>query len=614
MKTAEVLAHPVFRDLDRHFARLMERITGTENPALALAAALASHRRGDGDICVDLTALAGKPFPTEPAAENPPLLCPELCEWLDRLRQSPVVGAPGEFKPLILDPKSRLYLHRYWEYETALAADLQVRVKGQPSRINESNLADGLQRLFPSAEPGQIDWQKVAVFAALKRPFCIISGGPGTGKTRTVVLLLALLLEQAAGQKLHIALAAPTGKAASRLQESIRRTRETLPCAAEIKAALPTEASTIHRLLGTMPNYAGFRHNADNPLAVDVLVVDEASMVDLALMARLFQATPPSAKIILLGDKDQLASVEAGAVLGDLCQSAPPNSFSAAFRSEYHRVVGEILPPVPTHTAPGLLADCVVQLQKHYRFAGTGGIGALSRALNDGNADQALQLLGASSEPAVRSSPLPSAGALKAALKEIVLEAFGAAGQLRDPLAALQHQTRFRVLGALRQGPYGIDRLNHLIEQILLEAKVIDRTGPVYPGRPIMITRNDYQLNLFNGDLGVILPDAQTGELHAFFAGPDEVVRKISPLRLPDHETVYAMSVHKSQGSEFRRVLLILPDRDLPLLTRELVYTGVTRASHEVELWFDEPVFRAALARRVERTSGLRDALSATTG
>jgi exodeoxyribonuclease V alpha subunit len=436
-------------------------------------------------------------------------------------------------------------------------------------------------------------------------------------------LILALLLELERNRRLRIAVAAPTGKAAARIQDSIRTVKATLSCDEATRAQLPERATTIHRLLGYLPDSARFRYHADNPLPIDVVAVDEASMVDLALMAKLFQAVPASARVILLGDKDQLASVEAGAVLGDICSAAAVGSsaWSGVGKGTDGKPLTPSLSPSDGERVParagerssaGSLADCVVQLRKNYRFGQHSGIYRLSDAINEGRAEEALQILrdsGANAAADLVSAPLPSRAELKSALRKRVTAGFGEFLKASDPLAALAALAGFRILCALREGPFGVTGLNQLTEDILEEAGLIRPQNPWYASRPIMITRNDYNLKLFNGDIGLLLPDSDSGEPRAFFPGPDNTLRKFLPLRLPEHETAYAMTVHKSQGSEFDRVLLILPDRESPVLSRELLYTGITRARTSVELWFDEKVFRAALARRVTRTSGLCDAL-----
>ena len=593
-----------FADLDRQFARLLARLAGANSsPELEVAAKLASWNRREGNICVHLPSIAGTTW------ENIDL--PPLETWTKRLREAPVVGTPGEFTPLVLDAKGRLYLHRYWDYETRLATAIRQRAASSGGlAVDESKAAELLRRLFPDQLPGETNWQKVAAFTALSRRFCVISGGPGTGKTRTVVMLLALLLELAEERPLRIALAAPTGKAAARLQESLRKLKGALPCSDSLKSRLPEESFTLHRLLGSRPDSAFFKHHAENPLPFDVVIIDEASMVDLALMTKLVEAVPPDARLILLGDRDQLASVEAGSVLGDICDAAGANRFTPSFADAARRVTGQALPLISGRVPP--LADCVVQLEHNYRFGSTNGLLALSRTVNAGDASAAMELLSsAASGAAIASRPLPARSQLKASLRDGVIAGFSPVLDATDASAALAALGRFRILCALREGPFGVSGLNRVIEEILREAGKIPEQGPWYRGRPVMVTRNDYSLELFNGDVGVLWPDPASGQPRAWFANATTGVRAVLPVRLPEHETAFAMTVHKSQGSEFAEVLLLLPDRLSPVLSRELIYTGLTRASERVEVWFTEPVLRDALAQRATRTSGLQDQLSA---
>ena len=332
-----LLQQGILSDLDIQLGRFMAKLSGGESPEIALAAAMASHYQGEGNICVDLSSVAGKPLLED---GTKPFLFPELKKWQSILEKSPVVGRPGEFRPLILDG-SRLYLYRYWDYETKLANILKARTAGDWEKVDEGALKDGLARLFPEDGQEETDWQKVAAFTSVMKRFCVISGGPGTGKTFTVAKILALLLEQPGAEKIRIALAAPTGKAAARLQEAIKNSKEKLNCREEIKKLIPEEASTIHRLLGSVPDSPYFRHNAENPLSAEVVVVDEASMVDLALLSKLAQAVPPTARLILLGDKDQLASVEAGAVLGDICDTGKVHGYSQNFCDVLKKSAGE---------------------------------------------------------------------------------------------------------------------------------------------------------------------------------------------------------------------------------------------------------------------------------
>jgi len=597
-------------DLDWHFARFMERLTGSPSPDLALAAALASHATGQGDICVNLRQWARRwQIMTDKTEAPASFTLPPTNEWLDALRASPVVGQPGQRQPLVLDRRGRLYLYRYWEYEQRLARDLLRRAKEAPAPMDETQLRADLDRLFPR-HPTLTgpDWQKIAAVVAALKQVCVISGGPGTGKTSTVLRILALLTGQAE-RPLRIALAAPTGKAAARMQESIRAAKPGLGLSDDQAAQIPEEASTLHRLLGSRPDSVYFRYNGDNPLPLDVLVVDEVSMVGLALLAKTVDALLPSTRLILLGDKDQLASVEAGSVLGDLCTGA--GRFSPEFQNRLATLTGEALPRGKESSSS--LVDAIVLLRHSYRFSAASGIGALAQAVNRGRATEIAMLLdGRYADIDWRT--LASAEALPEQLQEPVAAGFApyldAVRTGAAPEIIFEQFNRFRVLCAVRSGLFGVEALNPLCEQILQSRKLIDARQTWYPGRPVMVIRNDYNLRLFNGDIGVTLPDAKEPErMKVFFLGNDGALRSFAPARLPEHETVYAMTVHKSQGSEFECVLVVTPNEPSPVLSRELIYTALTRAKQQAVFYGAPEVFEAAVERRLRRSSGLRDRL-----
>jgi len=595
--------------LDIHFASFMSRLTGGNIPELSLAAALVSSYTRQGHVCLDLSSVERKELLK---GENgiDPVACPELNNWCKQLRETAVVGNPGEYKPLILDDHSRLYLFRYWEYQKKLANSIQRRVSNTIATSDIGHLKEELIRLFPFNEAEEINWQRVAAFTALTKQFCVISGGPGTGKTSIVATILALLLKQTESKRPRIALIAPTGKAAAKLQEAIRSIKTKLSCPDNIKEEIPEEASTIHRLLGTIPDSPYFRHNAKNTLPVDIVVVDEASMVDLALMSKLIQALPLQARIILLGDKDQLASVEAGAVLGDICDTGTEHSFSQGFCKDYKEVTGYTIHTQQNRAPESDIRDCIIQLEKNYRFGSDSGIGAVSYAVNTGDGDRAIKLMKSGVYGDITWKNLPQLKDLTQVIKATIMQGYGDYLRASDPFKVFQVFERFRILCALRGGPFGVAALNILVEQILREERLINPDRRWYPGRPVLITKNDYNLRLFNGDMGIVLSDPSVNnELRVFFPATDGTFKKLHPFRLPEHETVYAMTVHKSQGSEFDKVLLLLPDRESPVLTRELIYTSITRAKKSVEIWGNENVFRTAVSRYIERTSGLRDAL-----
>ncbi|MNQ13463.1 RecBCD enzyme subunit RecD [compost metagenome] len=449
--------------------------------------------------------------------------------------------------------------------------------------------------------------QKLAAATAAARPFAVISGGPGTGKTTTVAKLLAILVETGlqAGKAPAIRLVAPTGKAAARLTESIGSALQALDLPPEWAQAIPTEAGTLHRLLGVIPGRSQFRHHAGNPLHLDLLVVDEASMVDLPMMARLLDALPSHARLILLGDKDQLASVEAGAVLGDICsfieQGISPEQAAWLSRQTGYRLQG-----TPTG-AP--VRDSLCLLSKSWRFDKHSGIGQLARACNAGDAAAVEVVWGAGFKDI---SLHPWVGEAYEGLIAQGVAGYGsylkAARAGEEASAVFKAFNGFQILCALRDGPFGVLGLNERLELALSKAGLIQRDGDWYAGRPVMVVRNDHGVGLYNGDMGLCLPD-ETGRLKVWFEQPDGSLRALLPSRLPPHETVYAMTIHKSQGSEFAHTVLVLPDSASPLLTRELVYTGITRAKARLDLYGDRALLAQAVRKKTERYSGLAERL-----
>ncbi len=488
------------------------------------------------------------------------------------LRSSPLVSAGDENTPLVLEA-TRLYLQRYWRYESHLVSRILPRMGAATAPAQLEALLDNY--FPPDAASGETDWQREAAAKAAQQTFSMITGGPGTGKTTTVLKILALLQELHQGE-LSIALAAPTGKAAMRLQQSLIGGKQSLPISPELKDSIPDTVSTLHRLLGPINQSIHFRHNAKHPLPFDCLVVDEASMIDLALMGKLIDAISPDARLILLGDQDQLASVESGAVLSDLCAS------------------------LPEHT---------LQLKKTYRFDGP--IKALALAVNARDADQAWQLLQDTSKPEITVVTQGVVSHMLAHYAEYIklVRAFRNTAGSVSVAAAFEAFHAFQVLAAVRQGPHGVEGLNHELEKRLV-AKGLDTYRHWYHGRPVMITRNDPSLGLFNGDIGLCLYDQGVQQLQVWFEQSDGSYRAVMPGRLPEHETVYAMTIHKSQGSEFPHVMIVLPEQISPLLSGELLYTAITRAKTQVDIAATQPVFNYTVKQRVQRHSGLREKLS----
>ena len=600
--------------LDVQLARTLERIAPGQSLPVLLGAAFASRAIAHGHVCADLRQLDARPLVDAGGEPIDDLRLPSLFEWVMELGQTALCSDGSQPTPLVFDGEARLYLTRYWRYQRALAASLRERAVTELPLDSEA-LGAGVRRLFAPREGSVADpRQMLAAVVATARRLAVISGGPGTGKTTTVVRVLALLVEDALAKgepTPRILMLAPTGKAAGRLSESVKGGLRALPCGDDVKAALQVDAATIHRTLGYQPHRpTQFRHGASDPLPADVVLVDEASMVDLALMAKLVDAVPPHARLILLGDKDQLASVEAGAILGDICDTDGVHAYSTGFGGTLRAVLGEAADALPldgpSATGPW---DCIVELTRSFRFEGGGAIGRLARALRDGNATTAQALLDGD-DRSVRMRRLTDEAALDDALRPAVLEAFTPYLQAKDPAERLDALGRYRLLSAHRRGAFGTERLNERIERMLTRAGLMRRPldGGPYDGQPIMVTANDYQLQLFNGDIGVLARD-EAGQLRAFFRGPDRELRALVPSRLPPHESVFAMTVHKSQGSEFDSVGLLLPPALSPILTRELVYTGVTRAKTRVTIYGAPDVLAEAVHRRVDRASGLRDAL-----
>ena len=610
----EGISHDI-GNLDRAFADFVCRLAGTGSSSLWLAAALTSNVTSRGSICLDLGSTAGEV--AEMAARNADLQESADTPWRNadcwsaELHRFIVVVPPGGFAPLVLDRKGRLYLHRYWSYEKSLADRLLEMGAMTRTFADEGAVREGLDRLFPLAgQTSDPDWQRLAAWLCVTRNLTVIAGGPGTGKTTTVVKVLALLLMQPCQAPLRIALAAPTGKAAARLKEAISAVRDLLPLPLELVERIPAETVTLHRLLGAMPGMPSFRFNRENRLPYDLVVVDEASMVDLPLMAKLLDALPESCRLILLGDGNQLASVEAGAVFGDICHSRELGRFSAACRNDAGRVAGIAL-PATLHDGPSSLCDSLVMLQTSHRFGLESGIAVVSRLVNAGRGEEALQVMQGGRYRDISWHDMPHPSDLAGRLREKLLHGFGAYLVEDDPARCLERFSAFRLLSPFRKGPYGVHALNDIAERTLdlglFNSKSHDSSW--YGHRPLLIDSNDHQLHLFNGDIGIVLPTAAGERLAAWFPSSEGGVRQLSPLRLPPHETVFAMTVHKSQGSEFDTLILFLPEGNPDLLTRELVYTAITRAKSRVEIWGTPEVFIGAVSRRVQRSSGLAEHL-----
>jgi exodeoxyribonuclease V alpha subunit len=621
----------VLTSADVHVALRIGRLGSTDDAAVLLAAALAVRAPRLGHVSVDLagvrdTVSSDLDVPVDVRA----LPWPEPPGWVRQVAASALVGAD---RPLRLEGAA-LYLDRYWSEECRVAADIVERAEVRADGVDVELLADGLRRLFRGDEAP--DLQRLAAASAVLRRFSVIAGGPGTGKTTTVARVLALLDEQGArsGRRpLLVALAAPTGKAAARLEEAVHDEAARLALEPGTRARLlRLRGTTLHRLLGRSPaSRTRFRHDRLTRLAHDVIVVDETSMVSLSLMARLVEAVRPDARLILVGDPEQLASVEAGAVLGDLVGPAALGlRMRPAAREALAAVSGQAVPatdppgrrdredraggppgvgrpgPVPPATSVG---DGIVVLRRVHRFGA--GIARLARAIQSGDAGGAMDVL-SEGDPDLLWLPVDvsgqdaddSLGPVRSAVVSAGRRVSDAAraGRAPEALAALG---TFRVLCAHRRGPAGVSTWMARIERWLAETvEEFAADGTWYVGRPVLVTANDYSLRLYNGDTGVVVRTASGRVAAAFERGAGVV--EVSPTRLASVDTVYAMTVHKAQGSQFDTVAVLLPGPDSPILTRELLYTAVTRARRRLIVAGTEPAIRTGVGRPIARSSGLR--------
>lgn len=558
---------------------------------VALAFAACARAVADGHSCLALHA-ADIAVPGEAPFCN-------RADLDSALAHSELVGTPGESRPMIVDGE-QLYLQRYWNYENLVAQRLQAMLAAPPEPVDTGALLPG-GGLFDYDWVGANDtnWQAVAACVAARQRFAVISGGPGTGKTYTVLRLMRLLIETAlnAGKAVpHICLAAPTGKAAARMLQSARKQLAAMDLPEAVRAHIPLDAKTLHRLIGIGRNTTQPRYDHKQPLAADVVIVDEASMIDLPMMAKLLDALHDDARLILLGDRYQLASVESGSVLTELCNAAGIN----AFTSEQQTLIAPLLrQKMPEGTGP--LANHVVTLQTSHRFNANSPIGRLAAAVNCGDIEAALAAVGGESQDTQLITHADKTNF--ESLIQSATDHYQRLAEAKTPEDALLRLRDQCVLCAVRNGPAGSNTLNLRINNELARRQSRNPNERWHHGRPIIVTRNNYRAGLFNGDTGVCIQD-NDGRLRVWFE-TDAGVKAFLPSALPEHDTVYAMTVHKSQGSEFEHVSLVLPTQDNRVLTRELLYTGITRAKKQVRIFSPEAIFCAAITRPVVRYSGL---------
>ncbi|OGS34053.1 MAG: exodeoxyribonuclease V subunit alpha [Elusimicrobia bacterium RIFOXYB2_FULL_49_7] len=564
---ANLSASNGFSALDIRLGEWTARLAKTSrNKSLLVATvALLSRAVREGHVCLYLNELAEAPSDTFPPLES----------FKQALFDSGLAGSPETVRPLILDEANRLYFYRYFQYESALLNHLTSFC--QEETVLDERCYDALDRLFGPDSRIHPNPQRQAADTALSGRFCVVSGGPGTGKTWIAVRILWILTKI---MDRKVALAAPTGKAAARLEQSLRESLKTLP--PELDPTLLPKACTLHRLLEPIPHSPYFRYNAENRLPVEDVIIDEASMIDLPLFAKLVSALPDTGRLILLGDRHQLASVETGAALNDICSAADRGGC-------YNR-----------------LTKRSVTLMLSRRFSQDSPLGKLAQLVNQGEGEAAISLM----EDAGIWKPLSSSRQLNDRLTRTIEPWLSDYLTSAEPDSAFNRLDALKILCALNRSAYGIHAVNDVIGKLALSKQPTaqpGRQGGLYRGFPVMVLRNDYAAGLFNGDTGVAFPDAE-GRMYFHFKA-DNGFHPMAPLKLPEHQTAYALTVHKSQGSEFGKVILILPPFDSEVITRELIYTALTRAKESVEVWGDKGVFIRAVGRKIERRSGLTDRL-----
>lgn len=571
-----------FEPFDHYFARFLNSKATVPSESVYLAAALCSNVLQDGHIWCDLTDFAEKEFVSFEKPDTTGQF-PHIKRWINDLTISGVAGRPGDYIPLILEA-SKICVYRYWRYEQVTAEAILKKTGLCQNPFKESAVQECIDKITGSIPLDQ--YQCDAIISAVRNRFTVIAGGPGTGKTSTVARIVSVLLQLNSALTFKIALAAPTGKAAMRLGESLQAALSILNLDNETRTRLPTGTMTIHRLLGTIPGSVTFRYTRHLPLPYDLIIIDEASMVDIALMAKLLEAIPEKCRLILLGDKDQLASVEAGSVLTDVCNFNFSDTTAAATFAE--------------NGAQSIISP-VITLRKSFRFSKDSGIGRLAEAVNNGAGPEVLTILNSCS-----TCSFKTVSDIQTLRRELVSESkpwIEELSQLREPETALMLLDKFRILTALRRGQWGATYINQFLADTCKSLCTGYDNSHLFNGMPVMITGNDYRNNLFNGDTGILFK--QNSRYYAFFKSTGNTVKSINLNSLPSWEVAFAITVHKSQGSEFLNTVFILPPVDTPLVARELIYTAVTRSRDGILIMGEMQILKSGIERTTRRHSGL---------
>jgi exodeoxyribonuclease V alpha subunit len=576
----------VFSPIDIALADFAKRKAIANNDLAAASAAVLSHQSEEGHSCIylaDFENTKAEPFSSFPSVE----------EWKAKLFESGLMGEADDKKLFIIDQFDRLFLYRFWKAESYIAKLIGIKISQSEKREISDNSRELLRQLFPKAsEDNEVDWQAVAAISALKSNFSVISGGPGTGKTTTVAKIIVALLSNCPEMK--IALCAPTGKAAGRLTESIKMQLENLGPIGSTPKDFSFEAKTIHRLLGFMPGRGRFRFNKDNTLPYDCVILDEASMVDLPMMKAVFSALNEKTKLILLGDENQLLSVYTGSVMGDICQAAVELGNGEKIAGDYKNIFSS---ENNIDDFVQSFSSSITHLLKSWRFISSPEIGRLANAILQNNNEEAGKILSGNEYESIRFFSNNN----KTIIKEIISLA-NTIIKSKSVEEAHSKFSNFRILCAANKGKSGVHEINKIVESSLPTNR-----HKIYNGMPVMILENSYNIGVFNGDIGICWQEG--GIFYTFFADSENNLKRIKTSLLPNYQSAWAMSIHKSQGSEFDKIYIILPDKFSEILSRQLLYTAITRARKEITFMADINIILQSINNKITRKSGLQSAI-----